>query len=167
VLIDIAVPRDIEAEAASINGVRLYDMDSLTNHIAETQAQRMAEVPHAKKIVSEELLRFEGFLTSLDMRPLIANLRQQAERLRRAELEKTLRRMPDLTPAERERIDLMTQALVKKILQAPTQRLRAEAACPHGSAYASVARTLFGLETDESKCGFSDELCRILPTAAD
>jgi glutamyl-tRNA reductase len=118
VLIDIAVPRDIEAEAASIDGVRLYDMDSLTNHIEESLAQRMAEVPHAKAIVGEELLRFEEFLNSLDMRPLIADLRQQAEKLRRAELEKTLRRMPELTPAEREHIDLMTQALVKKILQA-------------------------------------------------
>jgi glutamyl-tRNA reductase len=167
VLIDIAVPRDIEAEAASLNGVRLYDMDSLTNQIEETRAQRMAEVPRAKEIVSQELLRFEEFLNSLDMRPLIAGLRQQAEKLRRAELEKTLRRMPDLTTAERERIDLMTQALVKKILQAPTQRLRAEAACPHGPAYASVARTLFGLQTDESQCGFSEELCRILSTAAD
>jgi len=167
VLIDIAVPRDIEAEAARVRGVRLYDMDSLTNQIEETQAQRMAEVPRAREIVNEELLRFEEFLKSLDMRPLIADLRQQAEKLRRAELNKTLRRMPDLTAAERERIDLMTQALVKKLLEAPTQRLRAEAAYPHAPAYASVARTLFGLQADKSEPDFSDELSRILTTAAD
>jgi glutamyl-tRNA reductase len=74
--------------------------------------------------------------------------------------------MPDLTDAERDRIEAMTQALVKKILDAPTQRLRAEAACPHAPEYAAVARTLFGLKHKSGLCGFSGEACPI-STAAD
>ena len=167
VLIDIAVPRDIDPEAAKIPGVHLYDMDGLGDQVEESLAQRTAEVPRANAIVEDELARFAEYLRLLEMRPLIADMRQQAEMLRRSELERTLRRLPDLTEAERERIDLMTQALVKKLLEAPTQRLRAEATCPHAPAYATVARTLFGLQPEDVKCGFSDALCPLRPMAAD
>jgi glutamyl-tRNA reductase len=166
VLIDIAVPRDIDPDASQIAGVHLYDLDSLGDHVEETRSQRMAEVPRADAIVAEELARFAEYLQLLEMRPLIADMRQQAEDLRRAELERTLRRLPDLTESERERIDLMTRALVKKLLEAPTQRLRAEAACPHAPAYATVARTLFGLQPENEKCGFSDALCLVCSAAA-
>ena len=66
-------------------------------------------------------------MKSLEMIPIISDIRQQAESIRQEMLEKTLRRLPDLTEAERVRIEAMTQALVKKILHAPTNRLRAEA----------------------------------------
>jgi glutamyl-tRNA reductase len=72
-------------------------------------------------------------------------MRQQAEVIRQVELNKTLRRLPDLTEAERNHITAMTEALVKKLLHAPTHRLRAEAASPHASEYAAIARTLFNL----------------------
>ncbi|HET9589141.1 MAG TPA: hypothetical protein VFO91_10165, partial [Anaerolineales bacterium] len=61
-------------------------------------------------------------------------------------------------------IEAMTQALVKKILEAPTQRLRAEAACPHAPEYAAVARTLFGLQSD-GLCRFAGDSCPISPAA--
>ncbi len=93
--------------------------------------------------------------------PLIADMRQQAEQIRQAELEKTLRRLPDLTDAERARIEALTMALVKKLLDSPTNRLRAEATCPHAPEYATVARTLFGLKSDSGLCGFSGNECPI------
>ena len=89
------------------------------------------------------------FLSSLDMLPLIAGLRQQAEAIRQAELNKTLRRLPDLNEAERARIEALTQALVKKLLDTPTNRLRAQANTPSAPEYANVARTLFGLSTGD------------------
>jgi glutamyl-tRNA reductase len=98
------------------------------------------------------------------MLPIISDIRQQAESIRKEMLEKTLRRLPDLTEAERTRIEAMTQALVKQILHAPTHRLRAEASCPHAPEYAAVARTLFGLQS-EGLCGFSGQACPI--SAAD
>ncbi len=145
VLIDIAVPRDIDPEVVDISHVRLYDMDDLNEHLEQSLAERAVEVPRVESILIEEQNEFMDFLSSLNMLPLIANLRQQAEAIRQTELDKTLRRLPGLTDAERARIEAMTQALVKKILEAPTQRLRAEAASPRAPEYAEVARALFNL----------------------
>jgi len=145
VLIDIAVPRDIAPETASVPHVRLYDMDNLNAHLETSLAERMAEVPQVKSILAEEISEFEEYLKSLEMLPIIADMRQQAETIRQMELGKTLRHLPDLTEAERDHIEAMTQALVKKLLHAPTHRLRTEAASPRASEYAAVARTLFNL----------------------
>jgi len=66
-----------------------------------------------------------------------------------------------LTDAERERIEALTHSLVKKILDRPTRRLRDESVCPHAPQYATVARTLFGLNHDAGLCGISGETCPI------
>ncbi|MFT3894305.1 MAG: glutamyl-tRNA reductase [Anaerolineales bacterium] len=145
VLIDIAVPRDIDPDVVDIRHVKLYDMDTLNAQLEHSLAERMAEVPQVKHILEEELARFEEYRKSLDMLPLIADLRQSAETIRQTELEKTLRHLPDLTEAERAHIEAMTQALVKKLLHAPTNRLRSEARSPRASEYADLTRTLFNL----------------------
>ena len=159
-LIDIAVPRDIDPDAANIPHVKLYDIDSLNAKLDHSLAERMAEVPQVRSILEEEISEFAEYMKSMEMIPIISNIRQQAEIIRQEMLEKTLRRLPDLTEAERVRIGAMTQALVKKILHAPTNRLRAEASCPHAPEYAAVARTLFGLQS-EGLCGFSGQACPI------
>ncbi len=163
VLIDIAVPRDIDPDVAHIPHVRLYDMDNLNTQLEHSLAERMAEVPHVRSIVEEEVLDFKNYMKSLEMIPIIADMRRQAELIRQQVLKKNLSKLPDLTDVERERIEAMTQALVKKILDAPTQRLRAEAACPHAPEYATVVRTLFGLNDGQGVCGFSGEACTVSP----
>jgi glutamyl-tRNA reductase len=165
VLIDIAVPRDIDPDAANIPHVRLFDIDGLNAQLEDSLARRMDEVPQVRQILAEELSEFEEYLKSLEMLPIIADIHQQAEAIRMAELEKTLRRMPDLTDAQRERIEALTQSLVKKLLDRPTRRLRAESSCLHAPAYATVARTLFDLKHDSGLCGFSGELCPISSAA--
>jgi glutamyl-tRNA reductase len=165
VLIDIAVPRDIDPDAASIHGVRLYDIDKLNAYLEHSLAERISEVPQVKIILEEEHSQFAEYMKSLEMLPIIADMRQQAELIRQGVLEKTFRRLPDLTETERDRIESMTQALVKKILDAPTQRLRAEASCPHAPEYAAVARTLFGLHQGDGLCGFSGNSCPISSAA--
>ena len=151
VLIDIAVPRDIDPDAANVPQVKLFDIDGLNAQLEDSLTRRIKEVPHVKAILEEELFEFENYLKSLEMLPIIADIRQQAEAIRAAELEKTLRRMPDLTDAERVRIEALTQSLVKKLLDSPTRRLRAEAACPHAPEYAAVARTLFNLSDEQTR----------------
>jgi len=148
VMIDIAVPRDIDVKCNDLPGVIVHDMDSLHVCLEHSLAQREAEVPLVETILLEEESKFLEFFKSLDMLPLISDLRQQAETIRQAELNKTLRRLPDLNEAERARIEALTQALVKKLLNTPTNRLRAQANTPAAPEYASVARTLFGLSTD-------------------
>lgn len=160
VLIDIAVPRDIDSAAADIQDVRLFDIDHLNEKLQSALAERMAEVPRVKSILDEEISEFSNYLKSLQMIPTISDIRQQAESIRKEMLEKTLRRLPGLTNTESARIEAMTQALVKKILHAPTNRLRAEASCPHAPEYAAVARTLFGLQS-QGLCSFSGQTCPI------
>ena len=164
-LIDIAVPRDIDPDTANIPNVKLYDIDNLNAKLEHSLAERMEQVPQVRSILEEEIHEFAEYLKSLDMLPIIADIRQQAEAIRQEMLEKTLRRLPDLTEVERERIEALTLALVKKILHAPTHRLRSEATCPHAPEYAAVARTLFGLQKD-GLCSLSGQSCPI-PTAAD
>jgi glutamyl-tRNA reductase len=161
VLVDIAVPRDIDPEVGNIPHVRLYDIDHLSAQLQGALAERASQIPLVEAILAEETGRFIGFMESLDMLPLIAGLHQQAEEMRKAELQKTLRHMPDLTAEEIARIDALTRALVKKMLHAPTRRLRAESACPHAPQYATVAQTLFDLPGQDVVCHFSGKTCPI------
>jgi len=165
VLIDIAVPRDIDPEAGNIPNVHLYDIDNLNTHLEQSLAERLAEIPHVERILAEEQVKFMNFMNSMEMLPLITDIHQQAEAIRQAELQKTLRRLPDLTDAERARIEALTQALVRKILDHPTNRLRAEATLSSAPEYAALARSLFGLENNglENYSGTSS----ISPQAAD
>jgi glutamyl-tRNA reductase len=149
VMIDIAVPRDIDPACGRIPGVKVYDMDSLHAQLEQSLAERESQVPHVKAILDEEEAAFMAYFHSLDMLPLIAEVRQQAETIRRAELDKTLRRLPGLSEAERVHIEAMTQALVKKLLHHPTARLRAEAASPRAPEYATLARALFDLAGEQ------------------
>lgn len=146
VLIDIAVPRDIDPEVTQVPRVRLVDIDSLNEKLEVSLAERSADIPHVEEIIREEQAEFMEFLSSLNMLPLIATLHQQAETIRQRELEKTLRRMPGLSESERAHIEAMTEAMVTKILESPTRRLRAEATSANAIEYAALARRLFGLE---------------------
>ncbi len=143
-MIDIAVPRDIDPAAAEVHGVVLYDVDSLDRQLQDALAERRRQVPQVEGILKEELAKFAVYLQSLEMLPLIAELSAYAEQIREAELEKTLRRLPDLSAAERKRIEKMTHALVKKLMAPVIQQLRTEAV--HAPEYATVARALFGLD---------------------
>lgn len=140
VLIDIAVPRNIDPQAAQIPHVRLHDLDGLNASLEKSLAGRIAEVPRVEAILDEEIAKFMDYFGALDVLPLISDMRRQAEAIRRSELEKTLRRLPGLGEAEREHIEALTQALVKKLLDKPTRQLRAEA-----PEYAPAARALFGI----------------------
>jgi glutamyl-tRNA reductase len=163
-LIDIAVPRDIDPEVRHIPNVRLFDIDHLNAQLENALAARAAQVPLVEAILAEETERFVRFLDTLDMLPVISGLRQWAEDVRQAELHKTLRHLPGLSDEEAARIDALTRALVNKLLHAPTQRLRAEAGCPHAPQYITVAQTLFNLPGEGDLCHFSGEVC---PIAAD
>jgi glutamyl-tRNA reductase len=145
VIIDIAVPRDVDVQVGEIPGICLYDMDTLHKHLESSLAMRALEVPRVEEILTEEKAYFLQYLQTLDVVPLISELRHYAEQIRQAELEKTLRRLPGLTEEEQKRLDVMTQALVKKLLHNPITRLRAGVRDANGIEVALAARNLFGL----------------------
>lgn len=146
VLMDIAVPRDVDPEVGKLPGVHLYDMDTLAAKLDYCIEQREAEVPHVKEILVQELTNFMDYIATLDVIPIIIKMRQQADAIRLAELEKTIRSIPDLHPETQQRIDALTKSIVNKILHSPTARLREEANGPNAVDYADVARGLFGFD---------------------
>jgi glutamyl-tRNA reductase len=159
VAIDIAVPRDIDPQVGELPGIRLYDIDSLSQQLEQSLAERMGEIPQVEVILKKEEAQFMEYFQTLEILPLISFVRNQAEEIRRSELEKTLRRLPDLDGGEIKRIEALTEALVKKLIDAPISRLRAEAQCPYAPHYAQVVRALYSQEMPEHMCGFLTEEC--------
>lgn len=159
VIIDIALPRDVEAGVGQLPGVQLFNLDQLQEHLDDYLKRRLQEVPRVEAIIAEEMRYYVEYLRTMEVNPIIAELRQRAEAIRQAELEKTLRRLPELTDEERRHVEALTQALVKKLLHEPTTRLRSEAGAGRAPAAAAAARRLFGLNGNSG--AHSDEA---LPT---
>jgi glutamyl-tRNA reductase len=143
---DIAVPRDVDTDVGDIPGVSLYDIDTLSEKLENALAQRAAEIPRVEEILEYELDCFIEYLATLDVVPLIVKMRQRADAIRQTELEKAIRRIPELTPDTQQQIDALTKSIVNKILHNPTIRLREEANGPNANEYADVVRGLFGLD---------------------
>lgn len=124
-IVDIAVPRDVEADAGAIEQVFLYDIDDLQGLVRESLARRQAEVARAEAIVGEELTRFTAWLQSRRMVPTIVALRERFESIRQAELERLAPRLASLPPEARARVDEITHLIVEKLLLTPTEQLKA------------------------------------------
>lgn len=145
VLVDLAVPADVERAAGAVPGVRLFDVDDLRAGLDDSMASRLREVPAVEAIVQDEVESFGRRYHELEVEPLLSALRRQAETIRRQELERTLRDLGDVDPATAERIEHLSRALVKKLLHEPTVRLRERAGDGDAEEVADAARELFGL----------------------
>jgi glutamyl-tRNA reductase len=149
-LIDIAVPRDVDAAVGELAGVALFDIDDLQGRIDDHVAARSGEVSSVERIIDEELMSFGARHEQLGVRPLIADLRSRAEDIRRREVARTLQRLGDVDEATRAQVEHLSRALVNKLLHEPTIRLRADAARYQSDDVAELARELFGLEEDRA-----------------
>ena len=145
-LIDIAVPRDLDPEIGRIAGCHLYDSDDLQAVIAANHREREGEITEAERIVGEELGRMNGWLAGLEVVPTIAALRGAVETIREAELARLGGKLADLSPAQREQVEKLTAAIVKKILHLPTVRLKQLASEPDAYLYLEALRRLFDLD---------------------
>ena len=123
-LLDVAVPRDIDPAVRELSGVRLFDIDDIEAVSRANLRGRRREVLRVEAHVEDEVEGFMNWWRSLDVVPVIAALRERAERIRDRELERTLRRLPGLDDEQRERIEAMTRAIVKKMLDRPIARLK-------------------------------------------
>jgi glutamyl-tRNA reductase len=147
-IVDLAVPRDVDPSLGSIDGSFLYDVDALEGVVAATLEGRRSEAVHAERIVSEEAERFRAWRLSLAVVPAIASLRAHAEEIRTAELARLEGR---LFEGDRDVVDTLTAQIVNKLLHLPTVRLKEAAVTADGLLYADVVRHLFGLgEEDEA-----------------
>ncbi|MFL5855245.1 MAG: glutamyl-tRNA reductase [Solirubrobacteraceae bacterium] len=140
-LIDLAVPRDIDAHVSTLRGALLYDIDDLERAIEQGLGGRRRDVSRAERIVEGELARFRAWRSALAVTPTVASLHAHAEQIRRAELARATR---GLDAAQLRSLDALTRSLVTKLLHEPTLRLRETGSLQH----AESIRHLFALDDD-------------------
>ena len=150
VMIDIAVPRDIDPAARDLPGVALFDMDNLQQAVARNRGGREAEASRGEAIVEEEVEAFDSWLASLDVVPTIAALRERGEEVVEQVLREHESRWEALTPADRERLRTMARAVVNRLLHEPTLRLKGAAGAQCSHLHVHALRELFGLEPSPS-----------------
>ena len=144
-IIDIAMPRDVEAAAGEIEQVFLYNIDDLQATVRENLARRASEVSRAETIVNEEVEKFGGWFRSRGAIPTVVALRERFEAIRRAELERLDFKLSSLPPEARARVDEITHLIVEKLLLTPTEQLKALGGSESAGAYTEALTRLFAL----------------------
>lgn len=146
-LIDIAVPRDIDPAVNRMDNVFLYDVDDLSQIVAESLEGRAAEAARAAAIAEEEARGFEAWTSAQALTPAIVALRARTRAVLGAELERSLHgKLRHLGAAEREALEVMLDAATNKLLHAPTANLRDLASDPRSEDYVEALRHLFELD---------------------
>ena len=144
-IVDIAVPRDVDPAVAGIAGVRLFDMDDLSAFAGRGMEGRRREVPKALAIVEAEVARYSDLAAERQVAPLVTALHEQAEGVRRAELARFQRRLGSLDEAQARAVEALTRGIVAKLLHDPTVSLKSAAGTPIGDQLASALQQLFDL----------------------
>jgi glutamyl-tRNA reductase len=144
-IIDIAVPRDVEASVGDLEQVFLYNIDDLQGIVKENLARRSEELERAEAIVQEEAARFTSWLHSRDIIPTVVALRARFEAVRQAEMARLQPKLAHLPPDARERVDEITHLLIEKLLLAPTEQLKSIRDEAMVASYADALNRLFRL----------------------
>lgn len=144
--IDLSVPRSIEDGIEKINGVLLYNIDTLKERADEALATRLASIPEVKTIIEESIISFNDWSKEMEVSPTINKLKNALEQIRKEELN---RHMKGLTKEETEKLEKITAGLVQKIIKQPIIHLKA--ACKRGDSdkMVDVLNDLFNLESFE------------------
>jgi len=145
VIVDLGVPRNVEPDAASLDGLVLLDMDALRAAVADAITGRQEEVAAATGIVSDEVERYRAASRARDAAPMVSALRSRAEDVRQAELDRQRSKRSDLDEAQWEQVDAVTRAMVAKLLHQPTVVLKEAAGTPRGERLVESLRALFDL----------------------
>lgn len=144
-IVDVAVPRDVEPAAANLDGVTLLDMSDISAFARLGLAARAGEVSSVGSIIEEEVARYRASTASREVAPLVVSLHERAEALRLAELERFRSRLAGLADKDRAAVEALTRGIVAKFLHDPTVRLKDNAGTAQGDRLSDAVRTLFGL----------------------
>jgi len=145
VIVDIALPRNVEPAVKQIQNVFLYNIDELTGISDLNRRQREGEIRHAEKIIADEVDKFADWWQDFEVRPIVGALMSRAEEIRLAQLNKTLKKLPPLSDEQRESLDAMTKSIVTRILKNPVRYLKTNG----DSDYAAMVKELFQLNTEK------------------
>ncbi len=146
IMIDVAVPRDIEPSLGDIPGVYIYDIDDLHGVISSNFLARQKAAAKANEIITEELLEFNQWLASLYVVPVISALKLHGENIKQNELKRAFNRLGKMSEREQEVITAMAHAIVNQLLHYPVVNLKEMALSNQGHLYAEVVKKLFGLQ---------------------
>jgi glutamyl-tRNA reductase len=144
-LVDLAVPRDIDASCAELEGVTLLDMDALQSAVRANLRVRRAEAARAVDVVEDEIQRFAGWLGALEVMPTLGALRARGDAVVDGLLAENAGRWEGLSERDEARVEAFGRAIVKRLLHEPTQRVK-ELDPEHRHARLSLLRELFGLD---------------------
>lgn len=144
-VVDVAVPRDVDPTVAGLEGVSLFDVEDVRRYAESQMETRRREIPVVRSLLAEELERYRASSAARSAAPLVAALRARAETIRCAELERYSSRLDALGPEAREIVETVTKRTVSKVLHEPTVRLKDASGSPRGERLAEAARDLFDL----------------------
>ncbi len=150
-IIDIALPRDVEATAGDVDQVFLYNLDDLRAIVKENLARRAAELQRAEAIVAEEASRFGAWMQSREIIPTVVALRRRFEAIRQSELSRLEPKLAGLPPEARARLDEITHLIVEKLLLTPTEQLKSVSDEAMVVAYSDALNRLFSLAAEEAR----------------
>lgn len=144
-IVDVAVPRDVDPAAGEVPGVTLLDMDDLRAFADAGIDARRAEVAAVRSLIDAELERYLAVSSARELSPLVGALRERAETVRQGELDRVAGRLDGLDERQREAVEALTRGIVAKLLHGPTVEVKDAAGTPRGERLAESLRDLFDL----------------------
>lgn len=145
-VVDVAVPRDVDPGVAQVFGVTLLDIDDLRGFGEQSLDRRRQEIGRVRQILTEEVERFRLEHSAREVAPLVARLRDRGEELRERELARYEGKLAGLDPAQREAVEALTRGIVNKLLHEPTVRMKDTAGTDRGERNADALVELFDLD---------------------
>ncbi len=150
-IIDIAVPRDVEAEVNSLYNVYLYDIDDLQSVVQNNLAERQKEARFAEEIIADEIKQFVGWLSSLEVAPTIVELKDLTDKIKEEELDKVLNHLHDMNDHDKEHVRALTTVVLNRLLHEPIVRMKELSKHKDGYTYIESLRYLFGLDAKKDE----------------
>ena len=148
ILVDIAVPRDIDPALTAIAGVDIYDIDDLQGVVELNEVERQQAIYEAERIISREIIRFNEWLATLYVVPVIADLKALGARIKESELQRAMNRLGNVSPREEKIIASLANSIVNQILHQPIVTLKDMAITNQGHLYAEMVKKLFDLQAE-------------------
>jgi glutamyl-tRNA reductase len=150
-IVDLGVPRNVEAESARLYNLYLYNIDDLGEIVEQNKRAREAEIPRAEALIAEHVAKFEAWRTALEAGSIVEDLRGRFRKHREALLRDRLAEMKDLSPEERQRLSSITEELIERVLDEPAERLRNAREMRGRLGAIEALRHLFGIDRDTEK----------------
>jgi glutamyl-tRNA reductase len=144
-IVDVALPRDIDPGVREVNDVTLLDLDDLKDYAQRSAERRRAQIGKVREILTAEIDRYRGERAAREVAPLVRALHAFGEDVRARELQRFRSKLAALDPEAREAVEALTQGIVNKLLHEPTVRVKDAAGTPRGDYYADALGGLFDL----------------------